>query len=33
MDKIFIFLLGGLCGFIFVIILFALVDRLKGGDK
>ena len=33
MDKILIFLLGGLCGFIFIVIMFAIVERLKGGDK
>ena len=33
MNEILTFLLGGLCGFIGMAILLAIVHELKGGDR
>ena len=33
MDKILIFLLGCLCGFVGMTMLLAIMRNLKGGDK
>jgi hypothetical protein len=33
MNSIIIFLLGGLSGFVGVILIAAIIDNLKGGDK